>query len=392
MTEIKLYIDLHSNKERLFARFSYNAAINKLIRSIDGAKWSQTKKQWHFNVNKQSVALIKQKIKGIATLDVSLLKQQLVKRRQILSIKTNSSITSKKPLKSLSKSTLVAFNITDHNMQQLQLMIKTLQLKAYSQNTIALYRSEVLCLMRLLDKRNIESLTKNQIKSYLLWLLQVKKYSEAKVHTVINALKFYFEQVLYKPKMFFEIPRPKKPFKLPTVHSQSEVKKIIVSVKNTKHITMLMTGYAGGLKISEIVNLKIEDIDSERMVINIRNAKGKKDRQVSLSPLLLKQLRNYYTEYKPKEYLFEGINGGMYSVRSLQQVFKAAKISAGNHKPGGIHSLRHSYATHLLEQGTDIKIIQELLGHNSLKTTEKYTHVSKKLISKIESPLDKLDW
>lgn len=275
-------------------------------------------------------------------------------------------------------------------MVHLDLMIKTLQLKAYSQNTIALYKGEILYLMRLLQQKNIETLTQKQIKSYLLWLLQEKNYSEAKVHTAINALKFYFEQVLYQPKMFFEIPRPKKSFKLPTVHSQNEVKKIISSTANVKHCTMLMAGYAGGLRVSEIVNLKIKDIDSERMVIYIRDAKGKKDRQVSLSPILLNQLRTYYKQYHPKNYLFEGMNGSMYSVRSLQQVFKSAKVISQNFKSGGIHSLRHSYATHLLEQGTDIRIIQELLGHNSLRTTEIYTHVSNKLIRKIDSPLDKL--
>ena len=119
-------------------------------------------------------------------------------------------------------------------------------------------------------------------------------------------------------------------------------------------------------RISEIINLRIKDIDSERMVMNIRNAKGKKDRQVSLSPLLLNQLRVYYTQYHPKEYLFEGAAGEMYSVRSLQQVFKDARVNTENYKSGGIHSLGHSFATHLLEQVADIKIIQELLGHSSL--------------------------
>ena len=391
MIEIKLYIEIHNNKERLFAQFDYNSELNKIIRSITGAKWSQTKKQWHFDLDKQTVKAVRQKIKGIATLETNTLRQQLINRNKIVSIRSNTLAVTKKQYP-LSSKTISAFAVNNKNLHQLELMVKTLQLKAYSYNTIALYRNEILSLMRILANRPIEQLTQNQIKSYLLWLLQTKNNSEAKVHTAINALKFYFEQVLYKPKMFFEMPRPKKPFKLPTVHSQNEVKKIIDSVKNIKHTTMLMTGYSGGLRISEIVNLKIKDIDSERMVINIRNAKGKKDRQVSLSPLLLKHLRNYYKAYHPKEYLFEGVNGGMYAVRSLQQIFKEAKAKAKNYKSGGIHSLRHSYATHLLEQGTDIKIIQELLGHNSLHTTEIYTHVSKKLISKIESPLDKLDW
>ena len=391
MTEIKLYLDFHNSKERLFAQFEYDSAINKIIKKVKGAAWSQSKKQWHFDLNKETVEIIRHKTEKFAVLDISFLKQQLTKRKQILSVKANSSAGSK-PQLAISKKTITAYSITDQNILQLDLTIKTLQLKAHSQNTISLYRSELLCLMRLLKNRSITSLTQNQLKSYLLWLLQVKKYSEAKVHTTINALKFYFELVLHKPKMFFEIPRPKKSFKLPTVHSQNEVKKIITATENTKHRTMLMAGYAGGLRISEIINLKIKDIDSERMVINIRNAKGKKDRQVSLSPLLLKQLRMYYKEYHPKKFLFEGMDGGNYSARSLQQVFKAAKINSVNIKQGGIHSLRHNYATHLLEQGTDIKIIQELLGHNSLRTTEIYTHVSKKLISKIESPLDRLDW
>ena len=155
---------------------------------------------------------------------------------------------------------------------------------------------------------------------------------------------------------------------------------------------MLMAGYSAGLRVSEIVHLKIKDIDSERMVIYVRGAKGKKDRQVVLSIKLLEQLRKYYTIYKPKIWLFEGANGGSYSIRSLQQVFQAAKRESGNIKKGGIHSLRHSYATHLMEMGTDIRVIQELLGHADIKTTQRYTHVSRTEISKVQSPLDKLNW
>ena len=392
MNSLKLYIAVHNNKERLFVQFAYNAELNKIIRAVKGATWSQTKKQWHFDVSKEAVSAISKKISVLAELDTGELRKQLLKRKEMVTANSGGLVSVSPPHNTFKQGKIVPLAISDYNLEQVTLLVKTLHLKAYSPNTIALYRGELLHLVRLLRGKKIDSLTQNQIKSYLLWLLQTKKYSEAKVHTAINSLKFYFEQVLYKPKMFIAIPRPKKPLQLPTVHSQNEVKKIITAVTNTKHVTMLMTGYAGGLRVSEIVHLKLKDIDSERMVINIRNAKGKKDRQVSLSPLLLKQLRKYYQEYHPKEYLFEGVNGGMYSVRSLQQVFKAAKTGAGNPKTGGIHSLRHSYATHLLEQGTDVKIIQELLGHNSLKTTERYLHVSKKLISKIESPLDKLEW
>ena len=153
---------------------------------------------------------------------------------------------------------------------------------------------------------------------------------------------------------------------------------------------MLCLAYAGGLRVSEVINLKLKDIDSKRMVITLRAAKGKKDRQVMLSEKLLELLREYFKEYKPKVWLFEGQYGGQYSARSVQEVIKQTKQKAGIKKKGSIHALRHSFATHLMEGGTDIISIKELLGHNSLQTTSIYTHVSKKTIGKIQSPLDKI--
>jgi integrase/recombinase XerD len=246
--------------------------------------------------------------------------------------------------------------------------------------------------MRLLGSVSIELLSAQQIQSYLLWLLKVKGHSESKVHTTINALKFYFEQVLYRERMFFEIPRPKKPLQLPTVHAATRIKTIIEQTGNIKHRCMLMLAYGAGMRVSEIVSLQLSDIISERMIIHIKRAKGKKDRIVGLSEKLLFELREYYKLYRRKKYLFEGAAGEQYSTRTVQKVFENAKEKAGVKQKGGIHSMRHSYATHLLEQGTDIRIIQELLGHNNLKTTERYTHVSVKLIEKVQSPLDKLKW
>jgi site-specific recombinase XerD len=326
-------------------------------------------------------------LKGLGTINLDGLRTYLLKRKTVISIKQQSA-----ELAVMTPKALVTYLISDGNIGQLDLFVKTLQLKAYSVNTIRLYKNEMMILMRLLGNVPIQSLTPAHIKSYLLWLLQKKKCSEVKVHTSMNALKFYFEQVLYQPKMFLEIPRPKKPFKLPTVHSEAEIKRMLKVTDNVKHRTMLMTAYAGGLRISEIVNLRIRDIDSERMVIYVRGAKGKKDRQVSLSTVLLEQLRRYFKLYKPKDWLFEGSGGDAYSTRSLQQVFQSAKKDSSNVKKGGIHSLRHSYATHLMENGTDLRLIQNLLGHNSIKTTVRYTHVSLRDIKKIQSPLDKLNW
>jgi site-specific recombinase XerD len=245
--------------------------------------------------------------------------------------------------------------------------------------------------MRLLKEKPLAGLTPNQIKSYLLWLLQERKCSESKVHTTLNALKFCFEQVLHQTKIFIAIPRPKKHLQLPKVHAMEQVKKIIQSTQNEKHKTMLMLAYDTGLRLQEIINLKIKDINSARMVIDVIRAKGKKDRQVVLSEKLLTQLRKYFKIYRPKEWLFEGNPGRQYGYRTLQEVFSMAKEKAGVKIKGGIHTMRHSFATHLLENGTDIRLIQELLGHNSIKTTIRYTHVSKAQLQKVRSPLNDLD-
>ncbi len=185
--------------------------------------------------------------------------------------------------------------------------------------------------------------------------------------------------------------RPLKAQKLPTVLSEREVAAILKAIDNLKHRTMLQLIYAAGLRRSELVNLKTNDIDRQRKVINIRGAKGKKDRITLLSEKFIVLLEAYLREYAPKMWLFEGAGGEQYSASSLQKVFTAALQKSGVTKEATLHTLRHSFATHLLEKGTDLRYIQALLGHNSSKTTEIYTHVTTKGIDKITSPLDDLD-
>jgi len=198
---------------------------------------------------------------------------------------------------------------------------------------------------------------------------------------------------MQKERFLFEIPRPKKPLILPKLLNEIELQKLFNSLKNKKHKAMLFTAYSAGLRVSEIAGLKLAHIDSNRMQIFIERAKGKKDRYVSLSPVLLDILRKYIQFYKPRPtvYLFESEQTfSAYPIRTIQQIFMNAKNSAGISKEIGIHSLRHSFATHLLEKGTDIKYIKDLLGHFNIKTTERYLHVSKKKLVNIISPFDDL--
>ncbi len=265
-----------------------------------------------------------------------------------------------------------------------------LSLKKYSSSTVRIYMAEFEHLLLLIDDYPVQDLDPKKLKDYFLYCIHKEKMGERKLNGKINAIKFYFEQVLHRPQMFFDIPRPKKPLTLPKMLSQSEVKKLFKVTHNLKHLVALQLCYGMGLRVSEVVNLTLTDIDSKRMMVLIRAGKGKKDRYVPLPVSILPRLREYYISYKPKQFLLEGQYGGAYAKSSLQQVFKKAMNRAGIQKNIGIHGLRHSYATHLLESGADMRFIQELLGHHSIKTTQVYTKVTPGSISKIKSPLDSL--
>ena len=272
-------------------------------------------------------------------------------------------------------------------------MHQHLKLKAYSPSTIKTYLNEMSQLLNILKDIPADQLTPAHLKRYMVFCFEKLQLKENTLHSRINAMKFYYEQVLGREKFFWEIPRPKKHLILPKLLNENELAKLFNSLINKKHKAMLFTIYSAGLRVSELVNLKIRDIDSQRMQIFIEKAKGKKDRVVNLSPVLLDILRSYIKSYKPKpkEYLFESEQTfTAYPARTVQQIFGNAKVKAGIRKEVGIHSLRHSFATHLLDKGTDIKYIKELLGHFDIKTTERYLHVSKRQLVNIISPLDDL--
>ena len=347
---IEYLVGNHKEKPVIFIRFNFDRAIVKEIRQMVGSRWSQSQKSWYVPDN------------------------------------TTYRLRFKIPLKNDNNALLS--KISQENQPYFKRFIETLQLKGYSEHTIRTYKNEFAQLLFILKERNIVDCNEETIRNYFLYCINELKISENSIHSRINAVKFFFEKVLHREKFFFEIHRPKKEKNLPKVIHPKDIKNLFDSTTNLKHNTLLKLSYGMGLRVSEIINLKIKDIDSKQMLVLLERAKGKKDRYVNLPESILFQLRTYFKEYKPKEYLFEGQYGGQYSVRSAQQVFKAALLKSKINKNVGIHSLRHSFATHLLENGTDVRFIQELLGHNDIKTTLLYTQVSDTSIRKIVSPLD----
>ncbi|HSD13973.1 MAG TPA: tyrosine-type recombinase/integrase [Flavobacterium sp.] len=337
----------------ILIRFEYNTALLKRIKELKGSRWSANLKAWHVPDTKEF--------------------------RKLFGLPEEYSV---------GKSVLSKISLP--NRDEMQRLVHQLKLKGYSPNTIRAYAHEFAQYLYYLKDFNANECGDKEVRGYLLFCIDDLKLTENTLHSRINAVKFYYEKVLFQEKIFLEIPRPKKQSKLPKSLNMHEIRKILDATENLKHNTMLKLCYGMGLRLSEILNLKISNIDSKNMRVHIERGKGKKDRFVNLPDSILDQLRTYYIEYKPKVYLFEGQFGGQYSSRTVQQVFKKSLKKANINKKVGIHSLRHSFATHLLENGTDIRFIQELLGHNDIKTTFIYTHVSDKTIRKIISPLDNL--
>jgi len=263
-------------------------------------------------------------------------------------------------------------------------------LRRYSYATIKSYKLHLRQLLWFYNDKRPSQITLKEIKSFLYHKITKEKIAESTQNQAINAIKYFYKNVVGREKMFIDLKRPRKAKGLPGYLSPDEVSRLLKATNNIKHRAILMTIYASGLRLSEVVNLKISDIRSDQNHISIQEGKGKKDRTTLLSIKLLQTLRDYFRVYKPKYYLFEGQNGGQYSKRSVQAIMtQAVKQSGIRHATP--HTLRHSFATHLVQQGVDITYIKELLGHGSIKTTEIYLHLSQKDLRKINSPLDNLD-
>lgn len=277
-------LGVHNNKEIIWIRFPYDILLQKHLREFVKAKWSTSQKCWYCIDNAYYRQLF-----GLTSKDIgqnALLKIHPVNQKPFLRYRD------------------------------------TLILKGLSQSTIKTYTGEFAQLLYILKAHSIESLSDEQLRSYFLYCHQKLKLSENQIHSRMNAVKFYFEQVLHRPKIFYNIPRPKKPLQLPKALSKKDIEKIINSIDNIKHRLIVKLCYGMGLRVSEVVKIKIEDVDSHNMQVRIENAKGKKDRYTNLPASILSELRSYYRLYKPQIYLFEGQYGGQYNIRSAQAISK----------------------------------------------------------------------
>ncbi len=277
-------------------------------------------------------------------------------------------------------------------MSQLrQKIIRAMQLREFSPKTQEAYVAAVSVLAKYCNK-SPRTIDQEEIENYLLYLRQELVRSPSTCNVVISGLRFFYEYAIKDGSVKLKLPPRKKTKRLPEVLSRQEVNRLISSPANIKHRVLLMTAYSAGLRVSELVKLRLKHIDSSRMVIRVEQGKGKKDRYTILSQQLLKELRIYWKACRPENWLFSTKNSTRHiAITTAQRIYNKAKKKEGITKGKGIHTLRHCFATHLLEAGYDVRTIQILLGHRSLSTTMVYLHVSRRCLGMVKSPLDFVD-
>lgn len=397
MKKVQLKPLQHRGQECIGLYFDNSAVINGALRQKAGARWSQTNKCWYVPLSEENHNRIYTVLQGKAVLDEKALLDYLSEKKTGAVLATTGAgdaglktVEEVKSVRTIQKAEPVADNVIHPaNAGVLPELKQQLVLRGYSASTIRTYMNEMRVFLVTVKEHPVKEFTPERLRDYFQFCLEALKLTENTLHSRINALKFYYERVLKREKFFFDIPRPKKGMQLPRVLSKEEMVRLLRAIENVKHKTMIMLGYACGLRVSEIIHIELRDVDKDRHLLMIRRGKGKKDRVVSLSPVMMVMLQEYQAIYATSRYLFEGQESGeMYSIRSLQAIIQKAKEKAGINREGGMHMLRHSFATHLIEKGTDVVFIQRLLGHNDIKTTLRYLHVTNKNLLNIISPLD----
>lgn len=353
-------------------KFTPDKLIQSLIKGLPNPKWSQHYNMAYIPKTKENMGIVFNTFKGLVWINYN-------------------RFLSNRPINRNNEEVDVQWfrnriTVPEYRLCPEEYLLK-LELKKYANSTVKTYTIFFEMFINHYKDRELKTLDESDIRAYLQKLIQ-KKVSNSYLNQTINAIKFYYEIVLGMPNRFYEIERPRKEYKLPQVISKEEILSIIENTTNLKHRCVVQLLYGSGLRRSELINLKITDIDSKRMLIKVKDGKGNKDRLTLLSLNALKDLRLYFKEWKPKEFLFEGRKGGKYSAESIVKVVKRAADKAGIRQNISPHTLRHSFATHLLESNVDLRQIQVLLGHGSSKTTEIYTHVATNTFKTIKNPLD----
>jgi integrase/recombinase XerD len=353
-------IEKAENNE-LRVSFPYDAELVKKIRTVSGRRWVQEGKYWRIpnsdqTLNKLLLIFSNEKLQTDLTVNQSTLQR--------------------------------SYSI---DLEVFRSMEKELKIRRYSSNTRKAYQEKIRRYGEFVQK-DVSVVDEAEIRNYLYFLVEHKGVSLSYLNQTISAIKFLYNYVLKMPRTIADIPRPRSEHKLPVVLSRDEVIRLFKAITNPKHRVLLMFAYSAGLRVSETVRLRTEDIDSDRGLIHVKGAKGKKDRYTTLSIVAYETLKYYRKLVQLRGWLFPGQDEERHlTSRTAERVIENARIKAHIEKPISMHSLRHSFATHLLEDGADLRYVQELLGHSRPETTMIYTHVTQKNLQKIRSPLDNID-
>ena len=363
---------LINNQKCIGLQFYTDKVIQALVKQLPSPKWSEEFSMVYLPNNKKNLDAIFKQFRGVAWVNTS-------------------HFFTNKPIKADAEPINVDWfrkrvPKPGYRVCPEDYLLK-LELKKYANNTVKTYVACFEAFMNYYKNAELMSLNENDIRAYLQKLIQDGK-SNSYVNQAVNSIKFYYEIVKEMPNRFYSIERPRSDHNLPKVISKEEVFSIIKHTNNIKHKCIVSLLYSAGLRRSELLNLKITDIDSKRMLIRVTASKGNKDRMTLLSKTVLEDLRIYFKEYKPKKWLFEGVSSKQYAPTSVVKIIKSSCYKAKILRNVTPHTLRHSFATHLLEAGTDLRYIQTLLGHGSSKTTEIYTHVAINSFDMIKNPLD----
>ncbi len=366
---------IHKNEKRIKLLFDFDKELINLVHKIEGARWSATLYAWHVPDNAGAVEKIYELFRSVATIYF-----------------INPECDSKPEIRIIFHTKILASDLQKEKIDQLNKYKYWLRDRRYSESTIESYLDAIKKVFIYYKDKSVHEITNEDIIKFNNDFIIKNNYSLSLQNQIISSIKLFFNRIGNRKIEIDEIQRPKRWRRLPVVMSKEEVEKLLKSPVNLKHRMMLSLIYACGLRRSELMNLTPVSIDFDRKLLIIRHAKGNKDRVAPLPLKIIERIKEYISLYKPEKWLFEGyVKGEKYSEGSLQEVFRKHIELVGIKKKVTLHSLRHSYATHLLENGTDLRYIQEILGHKSSKTTEIYTHVTTKNIERIKSPFDDLN-